>query len=360
MHLSYKARYYNGHSSKPFLADVSIHQQGIDIIYINDNDEQQTIKWTKENIKEIDFSSAIVVLRYGSTFPYQQLDVTDRAFITEYKSVFRVGLVKEWLHFSTGKVLGLLALGFLASIALGYFFALPFIADKVAQNFPVQYEISMGKTMYEKILEDSEIDTAKTEAINHFFDNLNIESKYPITITVVKDSTVNAFAMPGGGIIVYDAILDKMKSPEELAALLSHEYSHVELKHATRNVFRSLSAYLFISLVFSDANGIVALVVDNANQLRNLSYSRELEHEADANGLLILKQNKLNTSGMIHLFEQLKKQQQIEVNELISTHPDLDNRIDFVGQFTEENIFEPEPNDSLQYYFDQLKTNPKW
>ncbi len=360
MHLTYKARYYNGQSSKPFVADVSIHEGGVDIVYIKDNGNQQLVKWQKEQVKETDFSSAIVVLRYGNDFPYQQLEITDPDFIAAYRSFFKTGIVKRWMHFTTGNVIGILVAGFLVSVVLGYFFLLPFVADSVANQFPIEYEISMGEDIYKKILAESEIDTAKTEAINHFYHNLNIQSSYPVKITVLKDSVVNAFALPGGGIVVYDAILKNMQSPEELAALLSHEYSHVALKHATRNVFRSVAGYLFISLVLSDINGIAALVVDNAHQLRNLSYSRELEHEADANGLLILQQNKLNTQGMIDLFTQLKKEQQIEVNEWISTHPDLDSRIDYVKQFTQENEYRAQPNDSLSYYFNQLKSEGKW
>ncbi len=360
MNLTYKARYYNGQSSKPFVADVSVHERGIDIVYVTENGNQQLVKWAKEDVNELELSSAIVVLRYGNSFPYQQLEITDSNFIGEYKSLFKVGNISRWMHFSTGSILGMLVAGFLLMVVLGYFFLLPFVADTVANQFPIEYEISMGEDLYKKVLAESKIDTAKTEAINAFYRNLHIESNYPIKILVIKDSVVNAFALPGGGIVVYDAILQNMQTPEELAALLSHEYSHVALKHATRNVFRSVAGYLFISIVFSDINGIASLVVNNAHQLRNLSYSRELEHEADANGLLILQQNKLNTQGMIDLFTQLKKEQQLEVNEWISTHPDLDNRIDYVKEFTRENKYEALPNDSLLFYFDQLKGTGKW
>jgi predicted Zn-dependent protease len=262
------------------------------------------------------------------------------------------------MHFSTVGVLGMLITGFLLTVVLGYFIVLPLLADSIANHFPVEYEISMGEDIYNKIIAESNIDSAKTESINHFFKNLTIESNYPIKITVVKDSVVNAFALPGGGIVVYDAILKNMQSPEELAALLSHEFSHVELKHATRNVFRSIAGYLFISVLFSDISGIASVVVENANQLRNLSYSRELEHEADENGLLILQKNNLSTDGMIALFLELKKQNSIDVNEWISTHPDLDNRIDFVTQFTNEHTYTPLTNDSLLFYFNQL--NGTW
>ena len=203
-------------------------------------------------------------------------------------------------------------------------------------------------------MSDATIDETKTKDINLFFQQLNIETSYPIHIVVVEDSIINAFAMPGGGIVVYDAMLQKLDKPEQLAALLSHEFSHVELKHATRNIFRTIAGSLFISMVLSDANGIANLVVENAHQLRNLKYSRELEHEADANGLNILKQNQLDATGMADLFLLLKLQQPFEPDELLSTHPELDSRIDFVKSFQKENSYKPVQNDSLNFYFKKL------
>lgn len=361
MHLSYKARYYNGHSSTPYIADISIHEAGIHISYINERGEHVTLDWAKEVIKETELSSAVVVLRYGETFPYQQLDITDRDFLREYKEHFHISTIKRWLHFRTHAMFGLIVIGFLVCVTLGYLFLLPLAADQVARSFPQDYEISMGNQIYESVLKGTSIDTARTEAINHFFRQLNIKTAYPVKITVVKDSIVNAFALPGGGIVVYDTILKKMDRPEDLAALLSHEFSHVELKHATRNVFRSLASYMFMSVIFSDLNGIATIVVQNAENLRSLKYSRELEHEADANGLLILEQNKIDPKGMINLFEQLKKEDHKEVSEILSTHPELDSRIGFVRTFQKEHPYHPLPNDSLTFYFNQLKKGaPSW
>jgi beta-barrel assembly-enhancing protease len=357
MNLSYKARYYTGHASKPYMVDVSMDASGITISYTNESQAYQHIHWEKTAIIESDYSSAQIVLRYGATFPYQQLEVTDADFIASYREYFKPKGVQNWLHFSNIGMVGVLFLAFVATIVLGYFYVLPLVADHLADNFPVEYEISMGTKMYDQILTDSKIDTIKTEAINHFFHLLHTDNRYPVKITVIKDSIVNAYALPGGGIIVYDAILHKMKNSAELAALLSHEYSHITLKHTTRNVFRSIAGYLFISVIFSDANGLANLVIDNANKLRNLSYSRELEHEADENGLHILQSNHIAPTGMVQLFETLKKQNDIQIDEIISTHPDLDNRIDFVKQYTAEHPYKLLHNDSLNFYFNQLTSH---
>ncbi|MES2690837.1 MAG: M48 family metallopeptidase [Bacteroidota bacterium] len=358
MELVYQGRYFDGRSSKPYTVNITWLNNGLLIQYTNDAGEYVEQKWNSQHIHHTQLSGGIVTLRYGEIFPYQQLEVTDGGFISRYRREYNTGFLSK-ISLTGVPLLFTLVVGVGLSIWLAYLFLLPVIADYGARVFPKEYEIEMGGKLYESILSEEHIDTAKTEAINGFFRQLAIKSEYPVRITVVKNDIVNAFALPGGGIVVYDGILKDMKSADQLAALLSHEYSHVELKHATRNMFRSLAGYLFISVLFSDVNGIAAVLVENAHQLRNLSYSRELETEADNNGLQILKKNHVSASGMKALFEQLKKEDNVQVNELISTHPDLDNRIKNVELFMKKNPYPLQVNDSLLYYFDELH-QPLW
>lgn len=359
MQITYQARYYNGQSSKPFVAHVSISDNGIDIVYENEDGKTFQIPWNRVHIRQVDYSSSIVVLRYGDIFPYQQLEVTDQAFIKIYTKEFKVSRVQRWLHFHSIGGLLFLIFGFLVSLVAGYLWALPWVADKVADQFPKEYEISMGESIYQSVLKEEKIDTQSTILINQFFNRLNVQTDYPVRITVVKNSLVNAYALPGGGIVVYDSIINTLSTPEALAGLLAHEFSHVALKHTTRNVFRVLSGYLFVSLLFGDASGIAAVVIDNANQLRNLSYSRDLEAEADANAMKILKEKQLSAEGMIQLFNALKEKESIKVSEIVSTHPDLDARIEAANQFKESNNYTLMVDDSLDLYFMKLQQSAK-
>lgn len=353
MELTYQGRYFDGHSSKPYTVDIAWLNNGLLIQYIKNNELIST-KWDAQHITHTQLSNGIVSLKYETTFPYQQLDITDTNFIQRYRVEYLKKPAKRFRFIGLYTLLSLVTvIGVM--IWLAYFVLLPLIADWGAKVFPKEYEISMGKKLYETILSEEKIDSNKTIAINQFFKQLHVETSYPIRITVVKKNVVNAFAMPGGGIVVYDEILKNMNSPEQLAALLSHEFSHVELRHTTKNLFRTMAGYLFISIIFSDANGIAAVLVENAHELRNLSYSRDLETEADNNGLKILQQNKLSAQGMIDLFEQLKGANSVEVNELVSTHPDVDNRIKNTETYIKNNPYEIKPNDSLQVYFDALK-----
>jgi predicted Zn-dependent protease len=180
--------------------------------------------------------------------------------------------------------------------------------------------------------EDFDIDEQKTALANDFFNELKIKSNYPIHITVVNAPIKNAFALPGGNIVVYDEILQKMNSEEEFAALLCHEYSHISFKHTTRSLFRNLGTYVILSIVLSDINGIMGVLIENAHTIKSLSYTRALEEEADRNGLKLLIASGVNPYGMVNLFKHLKEKNQgsIDMPEFLSSHPLLDERIKYI------------------------------
>jgi len=150
-----------------------------------------------------------------------------------------------------------------------------------------------------------------------------------------------------------------MNSYEELAALLSHEFTHVNEKHTTRSLFRQLGSAIFLSVIFGDVGAIANTVIRNADNLKGLNYSRSLEKEADMNGLKILSERKIDCNGFVHLFELLKKETMEtgkQPAEWISSHPDLYNRIDYVKKNELFNKNGVGQNEVLKTLFLKIKT----
>jgi len=145
----------------------------------------------------------------------------------------------------------------------------------------------------------------------------------------VNSPTVNAFALPGGQIFVYSGIIDKMKNYNELVALLSHEITHVTHQHSLKSLGRSAAAAIFISGLFVDISGISAGILDQANQLKQLRYSRELETEADQHGVDFMIKYKVSPEGMISLMQILdaEGEKQDGFMKYLSTHPETRERI---------------------------------
>lgn len=187
----------------------------------------------------------------------------------------------------------------------------------------------MGNRIYESFSQNLDVDTILTSKVNQFSKFIDFDTDYPLHFTVVDDDEINAFALPGGNIIIFNGILEKMKSKEELAALMSHEVSHVKLRHSFKSMCRSLSGYLFISFLFGDVNAVAAILIENSNNIYNLKYSRELEEEADNNAVKILNANHINLKGMVDLFTMLDtyNKNNLKIPYFLSTHPLTKDRL---------------------------------
>jgi predicted Zn-dependent protease len=99
--------------------------------------------------------------------------------------------------------------------------------------------------------------------------------------------------------------------------------------------------------------------VSNADNLKGLSYSRKLEKEADMNGLKILSERKIDCNGFVRLFEFLKTESaktNTQPAEWISSHPDLDNRIEYIKKHELFNKNGVEESEVLKTLFLKIKT----
>lgn len=288
-------------------------------------------------------------LLHHTGLPLQTLKVANDAFA----DIVKKQLSRKRHSYVIPFILGLG--GFLTGLLLAaYFWLIPFLAGRMAKSLPVEYEVEMGESAYKAMIGDFKVNDPKTVLANRFFQELHIPSKYPVKITVVEEKQLNAFAVPGGRIVVFTGLLDKMQRPEELAALLAHEFSHVELRHTTRSLLQSLGTYMMVSLVFGDLSGIAAVVVENANTLKHLEYSRSLEKEADMNGLSLLEARHISGEGYIWLFRTLQKDSGAVPTEWLSSHPDLENRIRYVQDQLGNSAQAPVPA-GLQAIWEELK-----
>ncbi|AWO01885.1 hypothetical protein DLD77_09345 [Chitinophaga alhagiae] len=244
----------------------------------------------------------------------------------------------------------------LALLAAAYFWLVPYLAGRMANALPVEYEIKFGEKAYQSMIGEFNIMPRETALADSFFQALQIPSRYPVSVTVVDEAQTNAFAVPGGHIVIFSGLLRQMQHPEELAALLAHEYSHVELRHTTRSLLQSLGTYALVSLLLGDLSGVEAVLVQNAHELKGLEYSRRLEKEADLNGLQLLHARRINGEGYIWLFGTLKKEAAAAPSEWLSSHPDLGTRIRYVQAALQGDAAAATPA-ALARLWEQIKTN---
>ena len=357
---AYSGKYYI-QSSNEQEATILLLKDKVSIGLRDEHGNPRIVYWPYEQIIRDNFwKRGQCVVRTG-TYPIQTIEVDNKEFADKLENIFKER-ERSWFSRTFNKNM-LRMIKFFSVIILiliaAYIWLVPFFADRMAKRVPVSYEEQLGDGMYDALQSTFTIDPARTAYINDFFRELNIASKYDIRITVVDEDIANAFAMPGGNIVVYDKILAAMDNYEDLAALLSHEFTHVNERHTTRSLFRQMGSSLFISVIFGDAGSIGNVLINNADNLKNLDYSRKLEKEADINGLRLLSERKIDCNGFIHLFELLKKEVERvggQPSEWISSHPDLEKRIAYTRLNSQFNKNGVEVNETLKTLFLKIKT----
>lgn len=263
-----------------------------------------------------------------------------------YDRLFRAGI---YVH------LGITAFC-ISLMALMYFFIMPSIVDTLILKLPTYYDEQIGNQVFENIRYTSSIDTPKSKLLNEFYAELDKSNTRNIEIVVVENPIQNAFALPDGHIIVYSGILNSMDNYTELAALLGHESAHVYERHSMRLLGKNISAYIIISLILNDINGAMAVLIDNANAINSLTYSRGFEQESDEKSMQLLMKNNVDITGMKKLIEMLKKNEMLEIPEFLSTHPISSNRIEYLNNFIEKNknSYSKKENSKLKELFEKL------
>jgi beta-barrel assembly-enhancing protease len=354
----YPATYYDGQSARAHPAQLLLEPTGISIHYTEADGRALSRHWDIAGVHQgMHLANTKISLKYGS-MPYQYVEVLQAGFYETLIATYphHIFNAPDFEFMRSRGLMGIVALtlGLALILVALYFWVLPPAAEYLASKLPIQTEMQLGDKMYEQFTADYSIDQPLTKKANEFWRALHIESDYPVNITVVDEETPNAFALPGGHIVIYSGIIHRMKDYGELVGLLGHEYTHVAGKHTTRMLYRNLSSYFFVSMLLGDASGIIVTIAANANSLKQLGFNRELEHQADVGGYDLMSQRQISPDGMLRLFEVLKKADAgITVPRFLSTHPLTDDRINYiherlrqdktsyiVSHFDLQNIFE--------------------
>jgi Zn-dependent protease with chaperone function len=337
-----KAIYYDGKTSQPYDAQVSVLGNFMTISY-----ENGQVAWS---IMQIDYSSFTgkgkTMLKYGE-FPHQYLEFPSDSplfsILQNYLPKRREGFWAFANELAGAGVLGaLITIAIFVSIAGSvYFLLLPKIAEYAASQIPIEAEVELGKQFYDSFVGGMEIDKERSKELQAFAKKMDFQTEYPLKFTVVKDKQVNAFALPGGNIVVFDAILAKMKTPEELAALLSHEVTHVKERHSLKGLARGLAGSMVVSVLIGDMNAIGNLLVSQASNIYELGFTRDMEKEADLEGLEIMYHNNLDPKGMINLMERLhEEEKKYGVDKMpayLNSHPLTKERIDYISKESKDH-----------------------
>ena len=149
---------------------------------------------------------------------------------------------------------------------------------------------------------------------------------------LVEDEEPNAFALPGGHIIVRTGLLKLADRPEAFLGVLAHEVAHVTQKHGFRKVISSAGPFLICEVFLGGRGGVLGVLGGGSALLVSQSFSQEYEIEADDVGWQYLVAANIDPRGMTDMFRKLKASEGKEdfrsaVPQAFSSHPALEKRI---------------------------------
>ncbi len=154
---------------------------------------------------------------------------------------------------------------------------------------------------------------------------------FDYTFKVVKDNSVNAFAVPGGRIYVHSGLIKAAASETELAAVIAHEISHGVARHGTQQLTQQYGYSLVMQMLLGKNPRMITQLASNLfGQGAFMAYSRAMENQADYLGVETMYRAGYDPRGMVSFLKKLDTMHQRSpdrVAQFFSTHPMTAERI---------------------------------
>jgi Zn-dependent protease with chaperone function len=185
--------------------------------------------------------------------------------------------------------------------------SMPRLAGAIASLVPVAWEERMGARILEALHWPRCTAPAGEAALGALTHRLvdGVDVPYRLDVSVRDFPIVNAFALPGGHIVILSGLLKEAQSADEVAGVLAHELTHTLKRHPTRNMIAQEGASLAIAVFTGGgAGGTLGTV------LTTLSYTRSAEEEADAGAVEMLQHAGIGLDGFASFFERLSQKEE--------------------------------------------------
>ena len=328
--MEWQGRYFDGRTALAQPVRVTIGTRGLQIA----KPDRSTLWWDYGEVRQTQgaYAAEQVRLERGAPFP-EALLVDDAGFLA---AIHAIAPDRTAFHDPARRSLRLkltllaaLCLPLLAAVL--YLWGIPAMAAALAGRVPVSWEEQLGRSAVGMLVspEDRLEDPVCTDVLEGIGDRLLQAvppNGYRFRYFMKKDRSINAFAAPGGFVVVHTALVGQSGSPEELAGVLAHEMQHVLKRHATKALLQDLSLQVLIAAWTGDAGGL-EVALETAGNLGKLRFSRQAETEADLEGMRMLQEARIAPGGMVAFLKSLETMDVPGGLTYLSTHPRNEDRI---------------------------------
>lgn len=184
--------------------------------------------------------------------------------------------------------------------------------DYAVEALPTSVDRTLGDSaqdsmaQFGKPVEDEEV-RALCLAI---FDALKVHAPqdegFEYRLEILENELPNAFAMPGGQMVILTGLLEIMEGPEEVSGVLAHELAHVYRRHSLRRLLQATGLFTIGQIALGDVTGAAAMLASAAGFAALQHYSREAEEDADLRGVELMHRAGIDPEHLASAFQKLQ------------------------------------------------------
>jgi predicted Zn-dependent protease len=217
------------------------------------------------------------------------------------------------------------------------------IVGRLIYFIPPQVEQNIGKLIvpvYEQQAAEGEVQDSLNKLLDRLETNLPQETQQArdYRILYISDDTVNALAIPGDRVIIYQGLLAKVESENELMMVLGHELGHFAHRDHLRGIGNALVLRMVVASLFGDL-GIFQPAANSVRALADASYSQKQEKQADEFGLTLLDRTYGHVAGATDFFAKLSKEKKRSIS-FLSSHPASKTRVRELQKLIKQNRYQ--------------------
>jgi beta-barrel assembly-enhancing protease len=299
------ARFSDGTSAKAQDASVALTQNGIEL-RLQEPDQVRLWPYSTLRSAEPIRTHAVDVLLSSTSAPGASVFVPSPEFARalRQRAPHLTARAERWRHTRPWMIGGAAVAALFAAV----YFSGWSPAKSIARVLPDSWRGRLGEqairsmTEGHKLCNDPDGDAALAKLAERLSRSTGVNK--PFKVAVYDWSLMNAFAVPGGQVVMTRGLIEKAESPDEVAGVLAHEMGHGIELHPESSIIRAVGLASAVELMMGGSGGALANI---GLVLAQLSYSRASEHEADLQALRVLKNAGISNKGLGDFFKRVEK-----------------------------------------------------